>query len=257
MVSVDVARLLLQAASEDHSIMQRFSGHGSEKYSRQIFGVRSWSMLILAVLLNPRDDWPAMLFSQFSSFTQVYVLTLRVYLQSGFGSPESATTDINHAYVAIKLWLMLAQRVSSFSEDSEVSIFRVWNELWPPFEDVFSALEIEAQANLSTTLTMLTSTSIAELVIYACSLKASLTLETTAHLTILNRLRGLNRGEGSYGKAIRALRGTSEGHLEVSPDVLLQQCIKDIVATEKLRVVDVKREPGKPGVERRKDLRFQ
>ena len=30
MVSVDVARLLLQAASEDHSIMQRFSGHGSE-----------------------------------------------------------------------------------------------------------------------------------------------------------------------------------------------------------------------------------
>lgn len=110
--------------------------------------------------------------------------------------------------------------------------------------------------------------------VYACSLKASLTLETTAHLAILNRLRGLNRGEGSFGKvsptsghsthaydnavqAVRALRGTSEGHLEVSVDVLLQQCIKDIVATEKLRVVDVKREPGKPGVERRKDLRFQ
>lgn len=124
---------------------------------------------------------------------------------------------------------------------------------------------------------MLTSTSIAELVIYACLLKASLTLETTAHLAVLNRIRGLNRGEGSSSKvsqtsgrvfysrlwqyrslqAIRALRGTSEGYLEVSLDVLLQQCIKDIVATEKLRVVDVKREPGKPGVERRKDLRFQ
>jgi len=30
LVSVDVARVLLQAASEDPSIMQRFSGHGSE-----------------------------------------------------------------------------------------------------------------------------------------------------------------------------------------------------------------------------------
>jgi hypothetical protein len=30
MVSVDVARLLLQAASEDHGIMQRFSGYGNE-----------------------------------------------------------------------------------------------------------------------------------------------------------------------------------------------------------------------------------
>jgi hypothetical protein len=47
---------------------------------------------------------------------------------------------------------------------------------------------------------MLTSTSIAELVIYACSLRASLMLETTAHLAVLNRLQGLNRGEGSTSK---------------------------------------------------------
>jgi hypothetical protein len=60
--------------------------------------------------------------------------------------PESAVTDINHAYIAIKLWLLLAQAKASAGDGGTVYSLTVWNELWPPFERLVNMLESEIQS---------------------------------------------------------------------------------------------------------------
>jgi hypothetical protein len=78
-----------------------------------------------------------------------------MHFHPGISPPESSITDINHAFIAIKLWLMLAQIVSR-SDNSDRgddggdqwALF-VWNELWPPFENLLNILEGEAHTNSS------------------------------------------------------------------------------------------------------------
>lgn len=107
--------------------------------------------MILAALQEPSDKWVATLFDNLSAFSFIHYAALRTYLSSGISRPESAITDINQAFIAVKLWLMLAQRVSTTLSNAggDVSIeapLIVWNELWPPFESLMSILEIDAQA---------------------------------------------------------------------------------------------------------------
>jgi hypothetical protein len=74
---------------------------------------------------------------------------------------EPTTTDINHAYIAIKLWILLARR-SSLAESQidtvtpgplrigNVAEIAVWNELWPVFEGLVDRFETDPQTgNLS------------------------------------------------------------------------------------------------------------
>jgi hypothetical protein len=58
------------------------------------------------------------------------------------GLLPSAGPEVNHAFAAIKLWLLLALRTgyekpagtSSDVIDSDTEQRRIWNEVWPPFE---------------------------------------------------------------------------------------------------------------------------
>lgn len=86
-----------------------------------------------------------MLFAQLPVFSIAHFSSLRVYIQSGTRIQESATTDINHAYISIKLWLMLAQREATATSIGTITALAVWNELWPPFESLMNILEAEAQ----------------------------------------------------------------------------------------------------------------
>lgn len=74
---------------------------------------------------------------------------LRTYTQAAISTLESATSDINHAYIAIKLWLLLAQRKSQTDNGGNATALMVWNELWPPFEAMIGVLEVDFQLGMS------------------------------------------------------------------------------------------------------------
>lgn len=73
---------------------------------------------------------------------------MRTYAQSNLSS-DSAASDINQAYIAAKVWLMLAQRVSNLTGMGDGPMLRVWNDVWPVFESIIDGLEVEARAGLS------------------------------------------------------------------------------------------------------------
>lgn len=60
------------------------------------------------------------------------------------GLSRNAGSEVSHAYAAIKLWLLLAQRAGDGRRDqvvvglegagSDIQQRRIWNEAWPPFE---------------------------------------------------------------------------------------------------------------------------
>ena len=68
---------------------------------------------------------------------------MRSFIQSG-ASVDSA--DINYAYIAIKLWLLLAQKKSELDASGNVIFASTWNELWPPFEHLVNTLENQFEA---------------------------------------------------------------------------------------------------------------
>jgi hypothetical protein len=91
------------------------------------------------------------LFARLSSFSYAYYAVLRPYTQSAISSStvESSTTDINHAFIGMKLWIMLAQKASTINNVGDLNPFSVWNELWPPFEGLIDVFELEARAGQS------------------------------------------------------------------------------------------------------------
>ena len=55
--------------------------------------------------------------------------------------------EVNQAYVAMKLWIMLVHRVNERGR-GDVSIIAVWNELWGPYDSFLCVLEGESRAGL-------------------------------------------------------------------------------------------------------------
>jgi len=121
----------------------------SKKSANGYMSIRAWNILAMAALLDPSANWSAMLFAQLHNCSYAHRSALRVHGHSGTVSEEMSTADINHAYITIKLWMMLAQKVSVDSQASNLASLAVWNELWPPFESLLSALENEARAGPS------------------------------------------------------------------------------------------------------------
>jgi hypothetical protein len=93
-------------------------------------------------------DWKAMVYSQFSSFSNSYSTVLRGYVSSGMASASTATNDLNQAHIALRLWLMLANSMPGLIQSNEAVINAVWNELWPPYEGFLNVLEGEARVGL-------------------------------------------------------------------------------------------------------------
>jgi hypothetical protein len=106
------------------------------------------------------------------------------------------------------------------------------------------------------------------------SLRSPLAIDTSTQVTILNRLRVLNSGDATSSKVCyhqqirifskscclqvdRAIRFMCEETPEVANRVLLDQIVKEMIAAEKLRVVESKRDYSRTTGERfRKDMRL-
>lgn len=69
-------------------------------------------------------------------FSNIQFNALRTYVQSDAQNWDYATVNINHAYLAIKLWIMVSCEISAEETEGASTTTRVWNELWPPFENL-------------------------------------------------------------------------------------------------------------------------
>ncbi|RXW20753.1 hypothetical protein EST38_g5104 [Candolleomyces aberdarensis] len=237
-VSMSVARIVLQALEMDPT-SSTYSA--LETSYRLVNSLRSWTVLALAALQEePSRKWVLILYHHFMSFSHTYLAAMRTYAQSNLSS-ESAASDINQAYVATKLWLMLAQRVSNMTGAGDGPMLRVWNELWPVFESIIDGLEVEARAGLSSTLLVLASATVADLLLFLRNLRSPLALELTSHMETLNRLRAA-KGETDNSKMAKAVRAMSEAPAEISVESILEQTAKELIAIEKMKSLEVKRE---------------
>ncbi len=94
------------------------------------------------------------------TFSLAYSLSLNQYPNvqglDNADAQDHAHADISYAYASIKLWLLLARKAASdhpgvdatgaLQDGEGLAAKMVWNELWPPFETVIAAFEIEARA---------------------------------------------------------------------------------------------------------------
>ena len=119
---------------------------------------------MLAALSNSSDKWISVLFEQLSTFSFTFSSSLRIHGHGGPNYLEPSTADINHAYIAVKLWILLARRKTLLAGSSldnttvasgtgrvgYMEEITVWNELWPVFEGLMNGFEAETQTgNLS------------------------------------------------------------------------------------------------------------
>ncbi|PPQ66076.1 hypothetical protein CVT26_010818 [Gymnopilus dilepis] len=234
-------KLLLLAASRDPAIFQRI------RESRLPLSIRSWNILLLVTLQGAQADWMTMMHSAFPTFSVSFSAMLRSYVYSGISSSAGASTDVNQAHIAMKGWLTLVNTLSRQCSGGEDLVMSVWNELWPAYEGFLNVLETEAQAELHPqTLVSLVSTSVADLFLFIHSLKTPLALGTSFHILILHRLQLLNRGDTSSSKLSRAIRIINETPPEIaSSAILMDQLAKELIAAEKIRLIESKRDNGR------------
>lgn len=120
-----------------------------------------WNILLLEALQRSTfENVLAQLFAQLQSFSAAYYASLQASHSHFSSFHDVLAFDINHAYIAIKLWLLLSLRVSGkglneneggssseseyqFSEDRNASL--VWNELWPAFESLILLSDADAE----------------------------------------------------------------------------------------------------------------
>lgn len=93
------------------------------------------------------SSWTTQLFRELKSFAVVFSGALWPYIGGINRGMNFATAEINQAYLAIKLWLMVAKRSTEVQPSS--IYYSVWNELWPPFESIIGILETEEQSSTS------------------------------------------------------------------------------------------------------------
>lgn len=138
--------------------------------------VRSWNALLLSALLSPNTASTTNLFSNLRSFTPIYTNSLAFLVSfEATNKSDSAALDLDQAFTAIKLWMMLSRRKPPkgiFDQEEDVVLNKgtdlgmeeaaqdnrdrtVWNELWPAFENVLSASAAEGSEELTVSLVIL------------------------------------------------------------------------------------------------------
>ncbi|KIK57795.1 hypothetical protein GYMLUDRAFT_228917 [Collybiopsis luxurians FD-317 M1] len=245
--SLAVARMLLQLSSYDPHLLTKFAEVGVEKTGRQNTSVRAWNILLLAVLQDPSEAWITSIFPYLSAFSSIHHAALRPYTtRPGAQVPESAITDINHAYIAIKVWLIVAQRKASIDGSGSTEALIVWNELYSVFESLIQFFEAEFRAGLPPTLAMLTWSTVADLFLFLRHLPSPVALHTSSQITLLERLKPLGRGEAHTGKLARTIRSMAEKPPDMPFEVMTVQLVKDIIAAEKLRALEMSNKEAVP-----------
>ncbi|PFH54331.1 hypothetical protein AMATHDRAFT_38260 [Amanita thiersii Skay4041] len=249
MASLSAAKIVWKAAEQDSNITIKMADFGLERSGPSDFSVRAWNILTLTALRHPDRTWAAALLPLLHIFSHVQFNTLRTYVYHDSAAWDPNTTNINHAYSAIKLWLLLAHKVSTDAMEGDISIFHVWNELWSPFETL--AFSADKQVNLHPILSSLISSSVADLFMFLHSLHVPLALQTSSQIATLERLKTMTGIDTAVRKVSRAIQGLSKPPIPLQWEATVNQIAKDLVAAERLRTLESRRGVGKNLPERR------
>ncbi|KIJ69367.1 hypothetical protein HYDPIDRAFT_36436 [Hydnomerulius pinastri MD-312] len=241
--SLAVARLILHAAELGRNVLPDMSEDSHpQRSSRSSIALRAWNIMLLAALSDSSGKHDTLLLAQFDGFLSPYYKTLGVYVHARIPPPETAAADIEHAYIALKSWLLLIHKLSPEREavDPRGELTkRIWNELWPPFESMVELFQPTGSRDEFLPLSTAVWSSVANLFIFILQSRSPIAMNTIPHLTLLGRLRESGRRNSALTKLSRALNG------EVLPDIQLEtaitQSMKDVANAEKLRSFD--REP--------------
>ncbi|KAF7323012.1 hypothetical protein HMN09_00080900 [Mycena chlorophos] len=238
-----VGKLILEAASSNNSIYGRMA-EPTDRSGRAGLGIRAWNLMVLVVLLDSSDRHIRPMFDLFQSLANLHHSILRPFAQSSVGI-ESATYEINHAYITIRLWLLLAQRNAANPEANNATAFMVWNELWPPMEAMVSTLEGDLHLGLSMPVASLTWVTISDLFLFLRGIRSPLALDTQFQIAVLDRLRSHGGQDSAMSKLTRTARTLAEPLGDaVDLEFMVQEVGKDLVAAEKLRVLAARAASG-------------
>ncbi|KAH8106968.1 hypothetical protein BXZ70DRAFT_1003857 [Cristinia sonorae] len=236
-VSQAVANLVLQVAQDQPQILS--------KVTRVNMPLRAWNFLLLAALSSNSTAAAAALFDHFHNFTFVYYRALNAYQHFDIDGPQQVGhADIDRAYASIKLWLLLCRKAIAIQElslvqedgvvlqDKDGSLTRkIWNELWPPFESVLTALENDPYPESRLALVATVSSSVADLCLFLRQSRSVIALEIGVLVAALNRVRTLSRSETKINRVLQQLT-------ELPPNLPLehfvQQTRTELWAEEKL-----------------------
>ncbi|KAK2466896.1 hypothetical protein APHAL10511_001154 [Amanita phalloides] len=238
--SLSAAMVIWRAIDDDARVMDKLALLGSEKLVPGDYRIRAWNLIALAALRYSNKKCATALLPLLPVFASIQFNALRGYVYSEAMNWDQATVNINHAYVAVKLWMLIAcETARDMADGAAIATARVWNELWPPFETL--AFNAEKQ-NGHPSLTLLISSSVADLFIFLHSLHTPLSLQTTLRIATLDRLKTMASMGSASRKVTRAIHNLSQPPISLPSEVLVDQASKEIVAAEKLRVLETKRE---------------
>lgn len=196
--------------------------------------MRTWNLLVLNALQSGSLRSCSLLFTQQQDFVAALYISLNEHAQK-ISLSNLLHVDVNHAYFAVKLWLLLARRCSvkgstptsngnpqSEADAAEdVEIRSLWNTLWAPFENLLALSETEAErGDLSVCalglvclyllrifslkpVASLVWSSIVDIILFIRQLRSIIALDTSWHITTLNRVKALKSiapGESISGK---------------------------------------------------------
>ncbi|KAJ3801305.1 hypothetical protein GGU11DRAFT_741651 [Lentinula aff. detonsa] len=236
--SLTVAKMLLRVSKHDPHILIKFIESSTEKIGRQNPLVRAWNILLLAILQDPSGESIDMIFPHLATFSLVHHAALRPHITRPVAQvPEAAIADINHAFIAIKVWLIVAQIKASRDGSGSTASLIVWNELYSVFESLVHYFEAEHRAGLSPTLALLTWSTVADLFLFLRHLPSLVVLHTSSQIDLLERLKPIAKGETYTGKLARTIRAIAEKPPDITFEIMSDQVVQDILATEKLRII--------------------
>ncbi|KIL00116.1 hypothetical protein PAXRUDRAFT_821994 [Paxillus rubicundulus Ve08.2h10] len=232
-----VAHLVLYAANLGRNVLPDMHDDiHPQRSPRPCLTLRAWNILLLAALSDSSSKHDTLLLAQFDGFMTPYSMTLGAYVQARTPPPESAAADIEHAYIALKGWLLLIHRLSPSRQavDPRGELTkRIWNELWPSFESLVDLFQVTGPGDEFLPLSTAVWSSVANLFIFILQSRSPIAMNTIPHLTLLNRLRDSGRRNSAFSKLTRALNG--EALPDIQPDVVISQIMQDVANAEKLR----------------------
>ncbi|KAG8877254.1 hypothetical protein FRB97_003555 [Tulasnella sp. 331] len=279
---------MLNAAGLVHEVMKRDSAFlqqhfvlASERAYRSPPPVRAWNALALAALNDSGPSSATGLLYNLTSFALSFATSLRpLTAMSIHAPPEEYSFNLNQAFAAIKLWVMLCRKMhnpyahaiaqdadeltalgkrnGSTLEESEESRTerRVWNELWPPFEGILLPSMAGNGIDDSTSLNLAIWSAFAEIVIFIHQIRSPVALESSVnHMTMLKDLMKRSKSDATNNKLSRALKCILQPPAEIQEAVIITQTRAELLGIEKLNYALESRRVAAGGLEKRNDRR--
>lgn len=227
-----LAKLMIQATNMDPKLLASVVPNESEN------SLRMWNFLLLAVLST---DWSECAFSLWRMRTRFSQLLQRALVPQQVVLSDSASTELNQAFIALRLWLLLIQQICSKSALS--TVFHVadrdqcerslWNEFWPSFERVLTFSIGAAGFDDYQTHFALIWQSFSDILLFLHQSRSLIPLESSlvAHLA---QVKDMPLNESLSNKITKTIRTLSQPPVEVPPSSSLLVLRGDFLAVEKI-----------------------